>query len=220
MVERAMEEMVLAVPRAGLFAAGHFQGLAVGGAAWLEYVFEPRNSRFLPRAAAETDPAWKQMIPYVLLTCGEEVFCYRRGQRSTEARLRALHSVGLGGHIRASDETFFEEPGWPAYQAALRRELEEEVSIGAQIAEERLVGLINDDATPVGEVHIGLVHIWRLAAPAVTARESKIAAGHFATPASLLAPGAPELETWSRFCLEGWAQLARQPGWRPPSSVT
>ncbi len=208
----------MAVPTAELFRAGSFQGLQVGGGAWLDYLFEPRHSRFLPRAAAEADPSWKQVIPYVILACGGEVYCYRRGLQSTEARLRALHSVGLGGHIRPSDETFFQEPGWPAYQAALRRELEEEVAVGAAIESERLVGLINDDATPVGQVHIGLVHLFRLAAPAVKAREAKIAAGRFAPPQALLAPGGPSFESWSQFCLAGWDQLAAHPGWPPPAA--
>ncbi|HVA63073.1 MAG TPA: hypothetical protein VNF74_05055, partial [Terriglobales bacterium] len=158
------------------------------------------------------------VIPYVILACGDEVYCYRRGQQSTEARLRALHSVGLGGHIRPSDESFFNQPGWPAYQAALRRELEEEVAIGATIEGERLVGLINDDATPVGQVHIGLVHLFRLSAPQVKARETKIAAGRFATPAALVAPDGPSFESWSQFCLQGWRQLAAHRGWRAPTA--
>ncbi|TAN22968.1 MAG: phosphoesterase [Acidobacteria bacterium] len=210
-----MDELVMAVPAAGLWERGRFQGLQVGGKAWLEYVFEPRHSRFLPRAQAESDPGWKQVIPYVILSCGEAVFCYRRGQRSTEARLRALHSVGLGGHIRHSDDSLFAAPGWAAYREALRRELREEVELGAAVASERLVGLINDDATEVGRVHIGLVHLLELAAPAVRARESKIAAGRFAPVAELRGERAPAMESWSAFCLKGWEQMQSQSGWTP-----
>ncbi len=211
----ARAEDVLAVEAAELFRPGRFQGLQLGGEAWLAIIFEPRHGRFLPRAAAETDTAWKQVIPYVILACGERVFCYRRGQASGEARLRALHSVGLGGHIARGDEGLFAAPGWPSYQAALARELDEEVTIGAAVRERKLAGLINDDGTAVGRVHIGLVHVWRLAAEAVRAREAKIAAGRFATPRELLAAGAAELESWSRFCLERWDELAAQPGWAP-----
>src|SRR5690348_7546170 len=158
-------ELVMAVPRAVAFAPGEFQGLLAGGEAYRERIFDPANSRFLPRAAAEEDPTWKQVIPYVILAYGDRVFCYRRGQRSTETRLRALHSVGLGGHIRHSDDSLFTAPGRAAYDAGLERELNEEVEIAAPVIEDRLVGLINDDATPVGQVHIGLVHVRRLAAP-------------------------------------------------------
>lgn len=208
------QELVLAVPTAGLWAQGEFQGVQVGGAAWLEYVFEPRHSRFLPRAEAEEDPTWKQVIPYVVLACGETVFCYRRGQRSGEARLRTLRSVGLGGHIRHSDDSLFSAPGWPAYEAALRRELEEEVEIASPVRRQRLVGLINDDATPVGRVHLGLIHVWELAEPRVRAREQKIAAAQFA-PVAKLRGEAEEFETWSAFCLDSWQLLTHQPGWQP-----
>jgi predicted NUDIX family phosphoesterase len=208
------EELVLAVPTAGLWGQGEFQGVQVGGTAWLEYVFEPRHSRFLPRAAAEEDPGWKQIIPYVVLTCGDKVFCYRRGQRSSEARLRALRSVGLGGHVRHSDDSLFSTPGWPAYQAALRRELEEEVEVQAPVRRERLVGLINDDSTAVGKVHLGLIHILELTEPRVRAREQKIAAAQFA-PVAKLQGESDEFESWSALCLEAWPRLAPQPGWLP-----
>jgi predicted NUDIX family phosphoesterase len=208
------EELVLAVPTAGLWGLGEIQGVKVGGTAWLEYVFEPRHSRFLPRAAAEEDPTWKQIIPYVVLACDDKVFCYRRGQRSSETRLRTLRSVGLGGHIRHSDDSLFSVPGWPAYQAALQRELEEEVELQAPIRRQRLVGLINDDATPVGRVHLGLIHIFDLAEPRVRAREQKIAGAQFA-PVAKLQTETDEFESWSALCLAAWPRLAPQSGWQP-----
>jgi len=195
------EELVLAIPTAHLFANGAFQGFVSEPGAWLPRLFDPQQTKFLPRAEAEQDPGWKQIIPYVILESGGGVFAYRRGQASTETRLRALHSVGLGGHIRPADESMFEEPGVGAYEAGLRRELSEEVELGAPVVEERLVGLINDDTTEVGRVHVGVVHLWRLAAPRVRARENKIAGGRFAAPEALLAADGPELESWSQLVL-------------------
>lgn len=209
------EEQVMAVGAEALFGPGRWQGLQLQPAPWLQHIFQPRHSRFLPRSRAEEDPAWKQVIPYVILAAGEEVFVYRRGQRSSETRLRALESAGLGGHIRHDDEDIFHEPGWPAYQAALERELAEEVEIGAAVLEDRLVGLINDDSTPVGQVHIGLVHVRQLAAPRVRARESKIAGGRFVSPQMLRTEGLEGFESWSRFVLERWDELRLQPGWSP-----
>lgn len=198
------DELVLAIPVRHLFLQGGFQGFASEPGPWLPRLFDPKQTKFLPRAQAERDPDWKQIIPYVVLESGGAVFVYRRGQASTEARLRALHSVGLGGHIRPADESMFEAPGRGAYEAGMRRELGEEVALGAPVIEERLIGLINDDSTEVGRVHVGVVHIWRMAAPQVRARESKIAAGRFAIPETLLGPEGPELESWSRLVLEGW----------------
>lgn len=197
----------MAVPTEALFARGYFQGVECGGAAWLDFIFAPENSRFLPRSQAETDPAWKQIIPYVILACGDQVFCYRRGKQSTETRLVALHSVGLGGHIRHDDESFFVAPGWDAYRAALERELAEEVSIASPVVDDRLVGLINDDSTPVGQVHLGVIHIRRLETQDVRTRESQIAGGHWSSIDRLLAPSGPPLETWSQLALGAWTRL-------------
>ena len=214
---KADNELVMAVRTEELFRAGYFQGLQAGGDAWLKWIFEPQRSRFLPRAEAENDPRWKQVIPYVMLSCGDAVFTYRRGRRSSETRLRELHSVGLGGHIRHSDESMFAAPGWEAYRAGLERELAEEVEVGAAVTEDRLVGLINDDSSEVGRVHIGLVHLRRVGAPAVRARETKIAGGRF-VPVAELAGSGSAFESWSELCLLNWERLQAQPGWLPAAA--
>ncbi|MGH9393035.1 MAG: hypothetical protein ACRD1E_02610, partial [Terriglobales bacterium] len=100
----------------------------------------------------------------------------------------------------------FAAPGRAAYEAGLERELEEEVALGSAVLEQRVLGLINDDATEVGRVHIGVVHLWRLAQPRVSARERKIADGRFAAVAALRGPQAPELESWSRLALAALAE--------------
>lgn len=209
---RAGDEWVLAVPRARLFAPGYFQGIEAGAARWLERIFDPAHSRFLPRAHAENDPEWKQVIPYVILCCGAQVFLYRRGRGGSESRLAALHSIGLGGHIQAADESLFAAPGWAAYEAGRARELAEEVELApANIASDRLVGLINDDSVEVGRVHVGLIHLLTLHRPEVASREAKISAAHFVDRRQL--PGALELESWSQLCLAHWDELYRQPNW-------
>ncbi len=52
------------------------------------------------------------------------------------------------------------------------RELTEETFIEAAYDEE-LVGFIYDDTTAVGRVHLGVVHLLKLSAPAARARESE-----------------------------------------------
>jgi predicted NUDIX family phosphoesterase len=208
------DELVLAVRTDELFARGIFQGLKPGGAEYLEFIFDPRNSRYVPRSAAETDPSWKQIIPYVVLSCAGQLLVYRRGRRSTETRLVDLHSVGLGGHINPGDESIFAVAGFPAYQAAMRREVAEEVAMPENnLVSDRIAGVINDDSVEVGRVHFGIVHVWELRQPEVTSRETKIADLRFVEPAELRNPGAPVLETWSQLCLDQWEHLQRQPGW-------
>ena len=210
------EELVLAIPTATLFASRRLQGLEAGGAAFLRLIFTPELTRYIPRSRAEDDPDWKQIIPYVVLHCAGEVLVYRRGKGSTESRLVAQHAIGVGGHIKHTDETFFTSPGFAAYQAALRREVQEEVAVAPDnVLAERLVGVINDDALPVGRVHVGVVHIWDLRAPQVAKREAKIANPQFIALSELQQePRRSTLETWSQFCVAGWEALNAEAGWR------
>lgn len=241
-------ELVLCVPTAALLDGLPLQGAravgagragAPGAEAWLRRIFAagvsgPAPSRFLARAAAEEDPAWKQIIGYVVLRHvggeGETILSYRRGARGGEKRLTALRSIGLGGHINPRDESLFAAPGWEAYRAAVARELAEEVGLAEDnVLRRRLVGVLNDDSTPVGRVHFGLIHIWDLARPEIGRRESKITAPRFQPPRELLAPLAPaapdaggveaaaELESWSALCLAAWEQLRAAPDWSPPT---
>lgn len=206
------KEWVLAAPAAALFSARRLQGVAPGGGPWLPILLDPANTRFILRAEAESDPAWKQIIPYVILRCGSgantAVFCYQRGAGGGEARLRALGSIGLGGHINPADEGLFSAAGREAYAAAVQRELEEEVELGAAVRRRRVCGVLNDDSTPVGQVHVGVVHLWDLAAPAVRPRERQIAAAGFRPLAELRRAGGEGLETWSQLCLAAWEELA------------
>ena len=57
------------------------------------------NHCFLPRPQAEEDPGHRQIIPYVALLRGDEVFSTRRLRGGTESRLHGLISLGVGGHI-------------------------------------------------------------------------------------------------------------------------
>ena len=81
----------------------------------------------------------------------------------------------------------------------MRRELEEEVVIESRYAES-CVGLINDDETPVGQVHLGVVHLVELEQPAVTPREADILDAGFLPVEELLAD-LSGFETWSQYCL-------------------
>src|SRR5205807_3203926 len=115
---------------------------------------------------------------------------------ATERRLHVLRSIGVGGHISLDDKNLFESP----YREALFREVAEEVFLESSF-EERCIGLINDDSTPVGQVHLGIVHVFDLQEPKVRRREQGLTRAGFAPLSELLAQRA-EFETWSRFVLE------------------
>jgi predicted NUDIX family phosphoesterase len=190
-------ERVLCIPASQLTTAGGFVGFRPASEPFASALLAPTGFSFRPRSEVETDPAYKQLIPYCVLRCGGEVFQYRRGAGGTETRLRAKRSVGIGGHINDTDA------GADAYTAGMMRELHEEVAVGCPFTH-RLIGFIFDPRTPVGEVHLGVVHLFELEAPNVTAREDGIADGGFAAVAELLR-AKDEFETWSAFVLENLA---------------
>lgn len=197
-------EQVLVIPTRVLHEAGIFQGLTTRVEHYLPRLLDARYLCYLPRPRAEDDPGFKQIIPYVVLRHGDQVFHYLRGQGAGEKRLRALRSIGVGGHINPADnETAADNP----YRQAMLREIAEEIFLETEYRETCL-GLINDDATPVGQVHLGIVHVFDLAAPRVRGREKDLAEAGFAPVADLVERQA-EFETWSQFVLQA---LARQAG--------
>jgi predicted NUDIX family phosphoesterase len=190
------EERVLAIPTAVLHEAGVFQGFTPRTDHYLPVLLDPHHFRWLPRTAAEADPTHKQLIPYVVLRWGEQVFHYLRGKGGNEARLRALRSIGVGGHVSSDDVVTAAVP----YREAMLREVAEEVYLETAYTE-RCIGLINDDANAVGQVHLGIVHVFELAEPRVRRREEVLTEDGFA-PLAELRGRREEFETWSRFVLD------------------
>jgi predicted NUDIX family phosphoesterase len=199
MASRADEELVLVFESWLLDELGRFQGLCRDVEPFLESVFENGNCQFIPRTRAETDPGFKQLIPYVILRHGPDVFHYVRGKESGEGRLHAKGSIGIGGHIQPGDVTLF-STGRNFYMSAAAREVSEEVRVETE-HRERIVALLNDDSNPVGQVHFGIVHMWWLESPAVQKRERQITRCGFLPPEELRTRR-DTLEGWSQLCLE------------------
>jgi len=193
-----MNERVLVVPASELDRLGRFQGFRADAERYLSVLLAPERMDFRPRSEVEEDPSWKQIIPYVVIRSRGSVFCYTRGSSQGEARLHRLRSLGVGGHVAEADADG--RHGFDAYDAAMRRELDEEVDVRSRGAMS-LAGLINDDSTPVGSVHLGVVHVFDLENPLAEPREAGLADARFA-PIAELANMRDEFETWSRFCID------------------
>lgn len=190
------QEQVLGIPTQALHQAGIFQGFTRRIEHYLPKLLDPALLSYRPRGQAEEDPTFKQIIPYVVLRYGGQVFNYVRGSKGSESRLRALRSIGVGGHINPGDHTLFEDP----FREGMLREVHEEVVLESDYRETCL-GLINDDSTPVGQVHLGVVYVFDLTSPAVRRRETGLTRSGFdELSALLMARG--EFETWSQFILE------------------
>src|SRR5216684_4013355 len=158
------DENVLVVRRSLFDELGNFQGLNFEPRRYLDALLSRGNNFFLPRVQAENDATHKQIIPYAILAHEQTVLHYVRGKKAGEQRLVAKGSIGIGGHMNDSDEHL---PGIhnldrDHYNEAVRREVAEEVFIETEYTN-HIVALLNDDSNEVGRVHLGVVHVFRLA---------------------------------------------------------
>jgi predicted NUDIX family phosphoesterase len=219
-------ERVFVVDRAAFFGGDWPQGFApVPGCADDFLAAAHGHGRFVDRASAEVNPDWKQWIPYCVVRCGAGwsgdsgsdvaepaadagVFVVRRTRGQSEARLHQSRSIGIGGHVEPPDAA--PGTGEAFFARALGRELAEELSFGdAALPEPRLLGIVNDDATPVGQVHAGLVYGLDLRLPlaearrAVGLREITKMVGGFVSLVELreLWQDPAQFESWSRFLI-------------------
>jgi predicted NUDIX family phosphoesterase len=200
-------EQVLVVPAEAFHRLGHFQGICTDVKRYLEPLLAPELVSFRPRGEMERDPSFKQLIPYVIFQFDDPqgqkwLFQYTRGAGQGEKRLHRKRSIGIGGHICIEDtrgSNVSMGTGNP-YHEGMRRELAEEVVIETGY-EGRLVGLLNDDETDVGRVHLGIVHIFSVSEPAVRPREETMHDAGFERLEELWAVR-DTMESWSRICLE------------------
>lgn len=203
----ATEERVLCFERNLLERLGVFQGLSQELQRYLPVVTATENVTYLNRSAAELDKRYKQLIPYVLIVCNGKILRYRRGKGGQETRLHGLYSVGIGGHISEEDNGLFASQ--QGYEEGMRRELKEEVDIegGKQPA----VALINDDATEVGYVHFGVVHVMQVPHEKIIGGRSGIVAPEFVS-FDEAKKDLSVYESWSRLCMERLDELLTKAG--------
>lgn len=198
------EEEVLVVPTALFEKIGYFQGFCTTPLRYLEELLRPEHVKFMVRGEAETDANFKQLIPYMIFSWTDAqgricVFRYIRGKGQGESRLHTKLSIGIGGHISSRDLPAAEKVQ-DLYREGLRRELEEEVVLESEYTE-TCIGLINDDLTEVGKVHLGIVHRFELKEPKMRSNEPDILeSGFLGVDEIMKTPEA--LESWSRICLE------------------
>lgn len=190
----APDERILVVPRDKLLPEP-VHGFSVGGAA--AYLDRVRaHGIFRPRVELEQDPSVKQIIPYLIVRHRQQVFLFQRTASGGEERLHGKYSIGVGGHINRGDV----EGATDLVAAGLRRELEEELILeGSWRA--RLVGVLNDDTNPVGQVHFGLVHVVDVDSARIEVRESETLSGRLAA-SDEIRQLYDRMETWSQLILD------------------
>jgi predicted NUDIX family phosphoesterase len=186
----ASEELVLVIPRPAVMDDPGWLGVRRTDGGGFEALVA-REGRFEPRPAAEVDRALKQVIPYLVLRDGPHYFLMRRTRAGGDARLHDLWSIGVGGHLN---------PGDGDLAGGLRREWAEEID-AAFVPDFELVGLLNDDTTEVGSVHLGAVYVADAAGRSVAIRETDKLTGRFVDAAEVAAVR-DGLESWSRLVFD------------------
>lgn len=195
------EEHILVIPEPVISELGHVEGFEPDVERYLGPILASDQLSFQPRGPMETDPSFKQLIPYVLLQWTNEdgevmLFTYTRGGGSGEKRLHAKRSVGIGGHISKEDAADGADP----YTTGMQRELAEEIKLDSGYTETR-EGLIYDPSNDVGKVHLGVVHRFILESPHVESNEADLAEGGFVM-VDELKQDRDRLETWSQLAID------------------
>lgn len=203
MSKHSPNNLILAVPTIGLALTAElgesrvFQRLdheeAVGQLA-------NAGAWFGPRPVLEHDETFRQIIPYVVLRCGDMFLTYTRGGAGGESRLHDRISMGFGGHVDLPDMKL-DADGLFDLSATLAnsvdRELREEIP-GIRIVGSSWIGLLADNTDAVGRVHVGLIGIWDIKEIPARSGEDAIAELRGLSAAEVVA---------ARDRLEGWSQI-------------
>ncbi len=154
------------------------------------------EGRFEPRSTAERDRSLKQVIPYLVLRDGARYFLMQRTRAGGDERLHDRWTIGVGGHLN---------PGDGDLAGGLVREWREEIE-AEFVPDFELVGLLNDDTTDVGSVHVGAVFVADAAGRAVAIREVEKLTGAFAEPPAVAAVR-DGMESWSRLVFDAFESV-------------
>lgn len=199
------DENVLVIKRELFDELGAFQGFLAHPDRYLEHILDPQHNFFLRRDLAEADPTRKQLIPYAVFRHGDRFLHYVRGSSGGEKRLAAKGSIGIGGHVNDTDYLAAGSLGRELYLAGVDREIREEVALDSGYRQV-VVGMINDDETEVGRVHLGVVHLFELDSPSVVSRDPGLTELEFLSRDELL-ERRDRLESWSQYLVAALDEL-------------
>lgn len=186
------DEEILVVRCATLFESiPAWQGIQTNTQNFMHII--SNSSIFMPRSHAETNPAFKQIIPYMLFIFHNKLFVMQRKNSASEQRLASKFSLGIGGHVRQEDMTTNNIIDWA------NREFEEEVTYqGSKTIQ--IVGILNDDSNDVGKVHLGIIMLVQADSDNITINDEH-KSGVLLTRDECINL-APQMETWSQICFQ------------------
>ncbi|ACN15000.1 hypothetical protein HRM2_18990 [Desulforapulum autotrophicum HRM2] len=151
---------------------------------------------FKARGIIETDPSFKQIIPYIIIQTADRELTAAYLRNGSEQRLHDLWSIGIGGHINLKDcqtPSSFEQ----VLTTGMTRELDEELIKRPDNECPNFCGIINEEETPVGSVHLGAVFTLKTCDP-----------DRFSPGPELMDFTWKRTETLAQLNLELWSRLA------------
>lgn len=158
------------------------------------------NICFLDRNDAEIDYSRKQIIPYAYITHENYIFLLKRSTKQSEKRLHNRYSIGAGGHINDIDYVESSHNPIDIFRKGLFRELSEELSFDTKY-QIKFIGLINDNSTDVGKVHLGMCYQIILPSKMCTIEEKENMSGQW-IKISEIDKYYANLEEWSRIIVD------------------
>jgi len=195
-----MEENVLVISKKEFSQAGFFKtGFnEVNEGEIINFI--KYHGQFMPRTTAETNYDYLQVIPYMVVFRGHEVFLTKRTKKQSEARLHEKRSIGVGGHLNTGDGSLDQ-----IVRSGMNRELKEELE-EFEHSEPKFLGTLIDDSVDVSLVHLGLVYRHDTKEE-VRVRETGKMEGGFVN-LNQLADGRlySTLESWSAIMIKHWLE--------------
>jgi predicted NUDIX family phosphoesterase len=186
------DEQILVIKRTDLFGPSSWHGIKSDNLQ--TYITRIASMHeFHPRSVMETDPTYKQVIPYIIFKHKNTYFLMQRRSNATEQRLKNKMSMGIGGHVRREDLQENDVVKWAM------REFNEEVNYTGTFTVS-LVGLLNDDSNAVGQVHVGLVMLFTGDSPDISIK-SELKSGNLMT-LDQCKEQYDALESWSQMAFD------------------
>lgn len=141
-------------------ACPNINDVLIGREAIAIYNSVAQLGEFKQRGPMETDPSFRQVIPYVIMENVDTQHLVRmvRSTKQEEARLHNLVGIGVGGHIQYEDADENNPSLLGIVECAAYREIEEELGFtqgeGLQLA---FAGVVISSKTEVDRVHVGML---------------------------------------------------------------
>lgn len=202
--KQTYDEQILVVRRAHLFSelSPAWHGLKEVNFDHYMHIINHKKE-FHPRSLMEIDPAYKQIIPYLIFVHDNHYFLMQRKSTASENRLADKLTLGIGGHIRQEDLSFEalakEDKQEDSLFAWAKREFHEEVRYEGNLMVKPL-GILNDDSNDVGKVHIGFVFLLEGDQSQITVK-SELKSGTLVPLAECIAQR-ESMESWSQFVVD------------------